>query len=126
MLCLNVLEDILEGPLDDTLIVFHGLRSACLGERHLLMLTHVEGVNVENGTLDRESLTSTGLAVSEYGTIVALHAAVSYWLCDVIEDGCLVDSFISYEVETELLRVEATLEEDGSLVNLDAFRTPLC
>ena len=70
-------------------------------------------------------LACSSLPVSENGSVVPLHAAVSYWLRDVIEDGGLVDLLVAHEVKAELLGVEATLQEDGPLVNLDTFRSAL-
>ncbi len=96
-----------------------------MGESRLLVVAHVERLHVEDWALNRVGLASSGLPVREYGTVVALHAAVGDRLRDVIEDCGLIDLLVSHEVKAELLGVEATLQEDGPLVNLDTFRSAL-
>ena len=125
MLRLDVLEDVLKRSLDDALVVFDRFGGPGLSESHLLVVTHVECLDVEDWALNRVGLASSGLPVREYGTVVALHAAVSNRLRDVVEDCGLVDLLVSHEVKAELLGVEATLQEDGPLVNLDTFRSTL-
>lgn len=123
LLRLNVLEDVLEGPLDDALVLFDRFRSPGMSKLRLFEVS--VAVNVEDWALNRVGFAGSGLPVSEYRAVVALHAAVGYWLRDVIEDCGLVDLLVSHEVEAELLGVEAALQEDGALVNLHALRSPL-
>ena len=125
MLCLNVLEDVLERPLDDALVVFDRFGSPCLSVRHLLEVVQVEVLHVEDWALNRVGLAGSCLSVGEDGAVVALHAAVGDRLRDVIEDCGLINLLVAHEVKAELLGVEATLQEDGPLVNLDTFRSAL-
>ena len=125
MLRLDVLEDVLKRSLDDALVIFDRFGSPCLSVRHLLEFTQVEVLHVEDWTLNRVGLASSSLSVGKYGTVVALHAAVGYRLRDVIEDCGLINLLVADEVKAELLGVEATLQEDGPLVNLDTFCSAL-
>lgn len=82
-------------------------------------------LHFKHWTLNSESFASTCLSISEYGTIVTLHATISYWLCNVVEYSCLVDLFISNEIKIEFLRVETTLKINSPLINLHTFCSSL-
>lgn len=80
---------------------------------------------VNNGALNREGLARSRLSVGEYGSIIALHAAVRNWLGYVVEDGGLVYLFIAYEIEYELFGVESSLQVDRALIHLNALALAL-
>lgn len=80
---------------------------------------------VNNWALNREGLARSRLSVGEYGSIIALHAAVRNWLGYVVEDGGLVDLFIAYEIEYELFGVESSLQVDRALIHLNALALAL-
>ena len=96
-----------------------------MGECHLLVVTRTEVLHVEYWSLNSVGLACSCLPVREYGTVVALHAAVCDWLRNMVEDGCLINLLVAHEIKTELLRVETSLQEDCALVNLDTLGTAL-
>ena len=80
---------------------------------------------VDNRALDCVGLARSRLSVGEYGSIVALHAAVCNWLGYVVEDGGLVYLFVAYEIEYELFGVESSLQVDRALIHLNALALAL-
>ena len=58
---------------------------------------------LEAWSLDSVSLSCSGLPVGEDSSVVSLHAAVSNWSCNMVEDRHLVNQWVSDQVEVEYL-----------------------
>lgn len=79
------------------------------------------GFDLKNWSLNCEGLTSSCLTISKNSTIITLHAAISYWLCNMTKDCSLINLFIADEIEIKFLCIKATLQIYSSLVNLNTL-----
>jgi len=84
----DLLEEILELPGQDTALVFHFLALSCFGISH---------------ALDGEGLPRASLAVREDGSVVALEARVDHGFTDFGENFSLRLVLVSHKVESVLI-----------------------